>query len=77
MHAASALSTAVSDMQAISGIANSVPKELGASFPFLVCALQAHSKVVFRAIEGDAPLDVINALFSQCKMLQVRIPPAV
>ena len=63
-------------MQAISGIANAVPKELGANFPFLVCALQAHSKLVYRAIEGDAPLDVVHALFSQCKMLQVRWPPS-
>ena len=58
-------------MQAVSGIANSVPKELGANFPFLVCALQAHSKVLHHAIESSAPTDITHALFSQCRMLQV------
>lgn len=57
-------------LAAVSGISNAVPKELGADFPFLVCALQAHSKVLHRAIEGSAPTDITHALFSQCRMLQ-------
>jgi hypothetical protein len=61
-------------MQAISGIVNNVPKELGANFPFLICALQAHAKVLHRSVESDAPVEVTQTLFSQCKMLMVRHP---
>jgi hypothetical protein len=56
--------------QAVSGMAAAAPRELGAEFPFLVSALQTHSKLLHGAIEGDAPPDMVHALFSQVKMLQ-------
>jgi hypothetical protein len=56
-------------MQGVAGMASAAPEGFGAEWPFLVSALQAHSKLLHHAIDGAAPAPVTHALFKQIALL--------
>ena len=56
-------------LQSISGMVDTAPREAGPEWPFLVAALQAHSKLLHNAIDGDDDPGIIHALFKQITLL--------
>eukprot|EP00892_Ulva_mutabilis_P006102 jgi/Ulvmu1/3864/UM018_0083.1 len=56
-------------LESISGMVDTAPQGAGPEWPFLVAALQAHSRVLHAAIDGESAPDVIHALFQQITLL--------